>query len=814
MGFLTWHYTQGFTRALNGVDFFIQSIFHNFSLPILIRSLFAPWKRMAVEDNLPGFNLTRSLENLTFNLISRSIGLVVRTILIFTCLICVVIGTLGGLLYLMLWLLLPPLGFWSHLQFQKRHELFIAKLKARLTINTDFAPTLLSNEAGQFLATRLNLSVAELIKNANPKVKVGVLKTSSFEEIIKKSLEEKLWSDTFLRQANITHEDIILAASWWDADKIKKTQKSKVYFSRPGIGLSLLFGYTPTLDQYTTDLSMDQSYTKHLVGREKVVGVIERALSAKNSVALVGAPGVGKKTVVLEFARKAAEGVLGVAMSYRRILEFDYNSLLAGSPDVNDKKLKLSAVLEEAKRAGNIVLVVRDLQRLTNAGVEGVDFTDVFEKYLESGEVKLISITTTVDFERFINGNARLVKHLEKVEVTPPTRDEALIILRDYADEWEKTFKVTVTAQALRKTLTGSDRYIADIPFPEKAIDLLDLVLEKKKLEGSNIVLPADVDAVLSDKTGISLARLTEREKDVLSNLESVIHESLINQESAVNLIAKSLRSRTLGLSKEDRPIGSFLFLGPTGVGKTETAKVLAKVYYGSTESILRFDMAQYSGQDALERLIGSTTTGRQGDLSVAIKNRPASLLLLDEIEKASKDALNLLLTVLDEGYLIDAFGRRINCQHLFIIGTSNAAAEYIRQLVQKRENSTELQKRVVEYVLQKGLFFPEFLNRFDGVVVYEPLSEDNLFKVARMMLTTFSKNLQSKGISLTVDDELIKQVVKDDYDPAFGARPMRRVVDIELGDLLGREILLSKLKEGDNIKIIYEAGKYKVAKI
>jgi ATP-dependent Clp protease ATP-binding subunit ClpA len=284
----------------------------------------------------------------------------------------------------------------------------------------------------------------------------------------------------------------------------------------------------------------------------------------------------------------------------------------------------------------------------------------------------------------------------------------------------------------------------------------------------------------------------------------------LINQNSAVNLIAKSLRSRTLGLSKEDRPIGSFLFLGPTVVGKTETAKVLAKVYYGSTEAILRFDMAQYSGGDAIDRLIGSVTTGRQGDLSIAIKNRPASLLLLDEIEKASKEVLNLLLTILDEGYLVDAFGRRINCQHLFIIGTSNAAAEYIRELVQAKTSSGDLQKKVVEYTLHQGLFFPEFLNRFDGVVVYEPLSEENLFKVARMMLFSFGQKLQTKGVALSIDDDLVKQVVRDGYDPAFGARPMRRVVDMELGELLGRAILLSQIKEGDNVKIVYENGNYK----
>ncbi len=254
--------------------------------------------------------------------------------------------------------------------------------------------------------------------------------------------------------------------------------------------------------------------------------------------------------------------------------------------------------------------------------------------------------------------------------------------------------------------------------------------------------------------------------------------------------------------------MGSFLFLGPTGVGKTETAKVLARVYYGDESSILRFDMADFAGNEGFERLIGSINRNLPGALTTAIKNKPASLLLLDEIEKATTDINNLFLTLLDEGVITDAFGRKINGRHLFVIATTNAGAEYIRQLVSKGIRGEELQKETVEYVLKEGIFSPEFLNRFDGVVVYEPLNHEDLVKIALLIMEDLGRSLAKKDIHLVVRSDTAEKLAREGFDPAFGARPIRRIVDIHIADIIGKAILEDKIKAGDKISIFPTGNK------
>lgn len=371
------------------------------------------------------------------------------------------------------------------------------------------------------------------------------------------------------------------------------------------------------------------------------------------------------------------------------------------------------------------------------------------------------------------------------------------------AQRWEGLKKnLVVTVPAMRKILDESDRYITEVPFPEKALELLDAVVMYREQKGSGVVTIDDANAVLAEKTGISFARLTKKEKKQLGNLEEIIHERLINQDIAVELISKTLRAKTIGVVEEKRPLGSFLFLGPTGVGKTETAKVLAKVYYGSVESILRFDMAEYAGREGLERLIGSVSDKQPGMLTNAIKNRPASLLLLDEVEKATPEIYNLFLSMLDEGILTDAFGKKIVCKHLFVIATSNAGAEFVRGLVSKGVVGDELQRQVVEHVLEERIYSPEFINRFDGVVVYEPLGKDELVKIARLLLLELAEGLKKKNIEMEITQEVCQKLAEDGYEPTFGARPMKRIVNLELGDLLGKEILKGTVNEGDRVRL------------
>lgn len=804
MEFLLWHYSEGLRYYISRWLSYFDWIIHYFSLTLLIKTLFSPWKRLIIVDNKPGFNFKRFFEAITFNIISRVIGAIIRLSLFCVGLVLIIIVYLGGIAGLLMWLAIPLVGVPIYSRQNKKLEKFIKHLVENINESNNPLETIFDNVAGEFVLTHLGLSKNELVKKGKLERKLlGKVSAKSFEEIIKILVSKKVWPDVFLRKKKITADDLVFAAYWWDKKRNEEAGCGELLFGKPGLALELLFGYTPNLNQYSVDLSLPQAFSQRLIGRENVVSRLERALTSGTSVVLVGDPGVGKKTVILEFAYRAVLGKLGKEMTYRRILELDYNFLLSEAIDLNLKKAKLSLILKEAAAAGNIILMIRDLHRLTNVDVEGYDFTDIFEEHLEKRELKLIAVSTPRDYERFIVPNMRLRKYLEDVEVEEPTKEEAFLILLEWARSSEKMRNMTILVPALRKILEESDQYITETPYPEKALELLDAVIMYKEQQGKNIVSSDDVNVVLSEKTGISFARLTQKEKKKLGNLEKIIHERLIDQDVAVSLIAKSLRAKTVGVTKEDRPLGSFLFMGPTGVGKTETAKVLAKVYYGSETNIIRFDMAEYAGREGLERLIGSTTKNQPGALTTAIKNRPASLLLLDEIEKSSKEIFNLFLSLLDEGQMTDAFGKKIIGRHLFVIGTSNAGSEYIRKLVTKGVRGEELQKNVVNHVLEKGIFSPEFLNRFDGVVVYEPLRNEDLVKIARILLGELAVNLKDQNIILEITDDAAKKIAQDGYDPAFGARPMKRIINLIIGDVIGKAILEKEVKEGDRIKIV-----------
>ena len=818
MNFFAWHYRQAVPFFLSRWRYCILWVSHYFSLFLLLKSLFAPWKRMTAEGKT-GFNLGNFFQKLTFNLISRGIGATVRLFLFFWgCLLLLMVALLG-LPILFFWLILPFVSLPLYWHFLNLPENRVKQLLARVNSNPAGGLSLIfENEAGAYLMSHVGFSLADLgTINLNPGF-VFPATISSYSDLLKHLLQNYPQISVNLKEKGISATDLFLAADSWSqrANSANLLAKGSDHFGRPGIGSQLLFGYTPQLDKFVTDLGVSQPFAHHLIGREQIVSRIERTLTAGKSVYLTGQPGVGKKTVVLEFARRALEGELGSKMSYQRILEFDYNVLLSGATDLNQKKNKLAELLDEASRAGNVILVIRDLQRLITPEVEGHDFTDIFEKYLDGGRLRVLAIVSAVEFERFVAPNARLRKHFEPVEVVEPTADEAMLILVTAAQTLEKQKQLTILIPVLRQILIASDRYLTETPFPEKALELLDEVITYRQAKGGSSIVADDVNAVMAEKTGISFTRLTEGEKDKLGNLETIIHQKLVNQETAVSLIAKSIRSRSSGTRNDQRPIGSFMFLGPTGVGKTQTAKVLSEVYYGSQAGILRFNMAEYAGREGLVRLIGSVDNNQPGSMTTAIKNRPASLLLLDEIEKSPPEVYNLFLALLDEGKINDAFGKEINCRHLFVIATTNAGAEFIRQQVLAGVKGEQLQQAVLNYVQEKGLFSPEFLNRFDGTVVFEPLQQQNLVDIAKLMLTELQQNLEKKNIKLQLSAELYQKVAQDGFDPAFGARPMRRVIDLVLGDVIGKALLAGSIREGDSITIIPGSAKeeYRLVKI
>jgi len=792
--------------------FALTWVIHYFSLTILPFSLFSPWKRLVAEDTRPGFSLQRWFESVTFNTISRFIGAFVRTIVFITGVLIFLPTIVAGLVGLVIWFVVPLVGLPYYYYGTPYLARQVPELFAKLRLSKDFLTLLFASRPGSFMLSRLGLTVSEL-PPPNPKFQIANLKASpsGFADLGELIVADKLWSEVELRKKGVEYEDIKTVTVWWDSLYPTHAPAEKPHFNRPGIGLELLFGYTPKLDQFSYDLSLPQPYTHHLIGREELVSRMERVLSSDSNIILVGDAGVGKKTVVLEFARRAMAGELGKKLIYKRVLEFDYNFILSEGLDISSKKIALSQVLSEAHSAGNIILVIKDLHRLVHPDVEGLDLTDVFEQFLERRKLKIIAISTRSDYERFLSSNTRLRKYFDTVEVPPSSVEQAKTILLDSAAFWEKERHLVFTVPALREIIKGSQKYITETPFPEKALEILDKVVSSAEKNDKEIITSQDVNQVLSEITGISLSRITEGEKSLLTNLESVLHKYLIGQDAAVNLISKSLRARSVGAKDESRPIGSFLFLGPTGVGKTQTAKALAKVYYGDEKSILRFDMAEYAGSGGLDRLIGSVSQNLPGSLSVAIKNKPASLLLLDEIEKAPPLVFNLFLSLLDEGVFTDAFGHKIVCRHLFVIATSNAGSEAIRQLVSLNTPQDSLAEKVIDDIQKNHIFSPEFINRFDGVVVFQPLDPKQLESISRLLLESLQENLKNKNLYLQITPEICHILAEKGYSPQFGARPLRRILDIDVGDAIGKAVLSGYLKEGSKFTLNFnlEQGYY-----
>ena len=801
MSYLFWYYREGIKILVSRWFGFLKSIVHYFSPLYLLLSLFAPWKRMVLVYEGTGFNLQKYIEVFTFNLISRFIGAFVRIFLLLTGLLVFLFAFVFGVFILPFVLLLPFFGVFTYNRYLKRPDIYFSRVLKNK--NGKFLEELFTSEAGSFLLSHTGISLDDIFSSAKAREELfSSLPKDSFESVIKFLVSQNVWDDDFFIKHKISKEDFVSVASWWD--DVKRGESG--FFEKPsfpsGLALELLTGYTPNLDKYSTDLTIPQDFAERLIGRSQIVERMERSLGSGKSIFLVGPAGVGKKTIVLEFARRSSSGELGQKMAYKRILEFDYNALLAENIDLSAKKTRLEEIFKEASSAGNVILMIRDFHRLVNPQVEGYDFTDVFERNLEKGNLLIIAVLTNKDYERFVAGNVRIRNLFDLVEAEVPSRDDAFKIMIRLAIKCEKEKGIIIPIFVLRKILDESDRYITETPFPEKALELLEAVVAFSLQRKSTVVELSDVDAVLSERIGVPFAEITKAQREKLENLEEIIHQRLVDQELAVSLIAQTLRAKSVGVINEKRPIGSFLFLGPTGVGKTEVAKILARVYFGSEEEIIRLDMAEFSGREGLERLIGSVSNNQPGELAVSIKKNPAALLLLDEIEKSSREIMNIFLSLLDEGVFTDAFGNKIVCRNLFVIGTSNAGAEYIRQLVNSGVDKKELQNKVVDYVLKEGLFTPEFLNRFDGVVVFNPLSQEDLVKVAKLMLLELVQNLKMKGIKLEISDEAAEKLARDGYEPAFGARPMRRIINVILGDLFGKAVLSGGIKSGDLVRL------------
>lgn len=616
---------------------------------------------------------------------------------------------------------------------------------------------------------------------------------------------------SFLFERKLDVNDIRRLVSWERSlDRDIKTRKQfwskDNLLSHRGIGKDWASGFTVTLDEYATDVtSIISGFNARLYGRTQETQMIERILSraGENNCVVVGDPGVGKKTIVYALAKNIQEGKTLPALAHKRVLELDLQAVLAGASAAGEIESRLKKILNEAVGAGNVILLIDDIHTLFDPkpSTGTIDATALITPYLGSSMLQIIGLCTYEGYHETIGSNPSLEKSFEKVEIRESSKEDVFSIIQDVVPRIEAHNQVLMTYQALKKAVELTDRYIKEIPFPEKAIDVLqEAAVYAQSKRRSSMVMPEDIEEVVHQKTEIPVGQIALAEKQVLLDLEKVLHRRVIGQEEAISAVANSLRRARSGITSEKKPIGSFLFLGPTGVGKTETARALASVYFGSEKHMLRFDMSEYQQPDSIDRLIGGGEESA-GQLTMAVLENPFSLVLLDEIEKAHPQILNLFLQVLDDGRLTEASGRTVDFTNTIIIATSNAGAELIRQSVEqfRMEN---LKERLLHELQSKAIFKPEFLNRFDAVIIFKPLSQEQTEAVTELLLADLNRRLQGQDLKVAVTPGLVKKIAELGYDPEYGARPLKRVIQDRIENLVAKKVLAGEVSRGEVITI------------
>lgn len=564
---------------------------------------------------------------------------------------------------------------------------------------------------------------------------------------------------------------------------------------------------TPTLDYFSRDLTAQSKYgsLEICVGREKEIEAIFQAWeSGQAGVLLVGGVGVGKATIIEGLAQLMVREEVPAFLKDKRLVEIDLSRLIAGAGP-SESQARLLSIIDETRRARNIVLVIQNLENLmgiSGGGDESLDLSEVLANALRHQQVYCLASVTSEDYSRYLE-NQSLGHVMTTVGVQEPNFNSAIQILESKVSYLENQYKVYFDYSSLEQLVKLTSRYLNDKLLPEKAINLLRQVAVKvsqRPHPEERFCTKDDVASAISELTGIPLNKISESETHKLLDLEKNIHQRMIGQEEAVSAIAGSLRRARAELREGKRPIASFLFLGPTGVGKTELAKSVAEVYFGNEDYMIRLDMSEYQLPESVDKMIGNQD-GVLGYLTEAVRKKPFSLVLLDEVEKAHPDILNLFLQMMDDGRLTDGQGRTINFTNSIIVATSNAGAMYIQDAVKSGVDSSIIKQELIDNQLTKFMR-PELINRFDGVIVFKPLELEQVFQIAKLLIKKIARSLEEKGIELEVDEEGVKKLALAGYDPKFGARPLRRLLQERIENEIANLLLSNKLARRDTVFI------------
>ena len=621
---------------------------------------------------------------------------------------------------------------------------------------------------------------------------------------------------------------------------------------------------------------------------QRVIQILSRR--TKNNPVLIGEPGVGKTAIAEGLAQRIAAADVPEELLDKRVLSLDLSGMVAGTKYRGEFEERIKKTIDEVKKAGNVILFIDELHTIVGAGsAEGaVDAANILKPALSRGEIRVVGATTLNEYRKYIEKDAALERRFQPVTVGEPTAEATIEILKGLRDKYEAHHKLTITDEAIESAVRLSVRYINDRFLPDKAIDLMDEAASRVRMDAESAspelksleekiaalrrekaeVIAAqdyeraaqlrdieqnyveqveierenwrknlavnrgtvgeeDIAKVVAGWTGIPVTRLTEDESQRMLKLEEVLHKRVVGQEEAVTAVAKAIRRSRVGLKDPKRPIGSFLFLGPTGVGKTELCKALAEAMFGNEGDMIRIDMSEYMEKHTVSRLVGSPPgyVGHEegGQLTEKVRRKPYSVVLFDEIEKAHEDVWNILLQILEDGIVTDSQGRRVDFKNTIIVMTSNVGARNITAADKPlgfdgREVDTDESarfERIKQAVMEelRRTFKPEFLNRIDETIVFRQLTEEDIRRIAQRMLEITGKRMAQQNITLLADEEAVATLAKDGFDPQYGARPLRRAIQNEVEDAVAEQMLEGKLLSGDTARICLRDGKVAIEK-
>ena len=573
---------------------------------------------------------------------------------------------------------------------------------------------------------------------------------------------------------------------------------------------------TRVLDQYSRDLTLLAASGSFdpVIGRDEEIRRSVQILSrrSKNNPVLIGEPGVGKTAVAEGIAAYIAGSDAPDSMAGKRLVALDLPALLAGTKYRGDFEERVKAVLKDVKKAGDVILFIDEMHTMIGAGsAEGaIDAANILKPALGRGEVQIIGATTPEEYRRHIEKDAALERRFQPVKIAEPSRSDSLKMLGAVRQSLEKHHGVKISDAALTAAVDLSARYINDRFLPDKAIDLADEAAAHIRVSGGGLVTAEDIAGIVSMWTGIPVANLSADETKRLCNMESILHRRVIGQNEAVTAVSRAIRRGRVGLSDPNRPIGSFLFLGPTGVGKTELCRALAEAVFGESDAMIRLDMSEYMEKHAVSKLIGSPPgyVGYEdgGQLTERVRRKPWSVVLFDEIEKAHEDVWGILLQIMDDGRLTDSAGRVVSFRNTIIVMTSNVGAKSISDgrprmgFTPDGGDEAQLMRARINEELRRT-FKPEFLNRIDETIVFRRLSRAEIRSIAERMLLTVAERFKALGMTLSVPDQVVDFLAERGYDEKYGARPLRRAIRSMIEDKAAELMLTDSLGRGDTVQ-------------